>query len=122
MFRVDKKTKKLTMHRGDTGTIRFRLPGIDALSASTVKVVFSMRNKWGAIVKSGIYEPDGINVPVGFLNGDTDNLDPGIYEYDIRVVGNATYDQNGNIIEGDLVYTPEDCPYEVEILDTVGII
>lgn len=122
MFRVNSDTKKITMHRGDTGTVRFRLPGLENLSTDNVKVVFSMRNKHNIIVKSGIYEPDGSTVPVGFLNDDTGNLDPGLYSYDIRVVGNAVYGEDGKIIEGDLVYTPHGAPFEIELLDTVGII
>lgn len=122
MFKVDVTTKKITMHRGDTGTVRFRFPGLDAVSADNIKAVFTMRNKHGAIVKQGIYEPDGISVPVGFMNNDTGNLDPGSYSYDIRIVGNATYGESGKIDDGDLIYTPPGAPFEIELLDTVGII
>lgn len=120
MFVVDAETKKITMHRGDTGSITFTVTGYD-FSDVTCKALFSLKKaKSGDVVKEQVYSLDSNNqFTVEFANSDTDHLVPGNYEYDVRVAINPTLDGNGKITSGDVVRTPYD-PIPVEIRRTVG--
>ena len=120
MFVVDQETKKITMHRGDTGSITFTVTGYD-FSDVTCKALFSLKKaKSGEVVKDEVYSIGSSGqFTVEFSNEDTDYLAPGNYEYDVRVVINPTLDGNGKITSGDVVRTPYD-PIPVEIRRTVG--
>ena len=119
MFVVDAETKKITMHRGDTGSITFTVTGYD-FTGHTVKALFSLKKaKSGDVVKEQVYSLDSDNqFTVEFANSDTDHLTPGNYEYDVRVVIDPVMD--GSVItSGTVVRTPYD-PIPVEIRRTVG--
>ena len=119
MFVVDAESRKITMHRGDTGTVVYRLTGYTL--EGNVKVVWTMKNKYGDIIKEGVYTPEDNKVRIEFLNSDTDSIAPGVYLYDLRVVIEPEYDTQGRIVDGVCVTTPVS-PLYVEIMDTVGII
>lgn len=123
MFKVDPDTKTITLHRGDTGPARFRLTGY-TFDART-RVLWTMKDKSGSIIKEGLYTPDeNGRFTVHFKNEDTDYLSPGEYDYDARVAIDPIYDDDGKIInvnydEGGQVTTPRD-PMKVIIKTTVG--
>lgn len=117
MFNVDETTKRITMHRGDTGSVRYHLTGYEFQADD--RVLWTMKSENGTIVKQGIYTPVDGDVVVEFANADTDQLSPGQYPYDLRVIANPEYDQGGAIIDGDIVSTPVS-PMYVQILSTVG--
>ena len=120
MFVVDETTKQITMHRGDTGTITFTLTGFD-FSNVDAKAIFSMKRN-DLQIKEEVHDIDEDNeFVVEFRNADTDGIDPGTYEYDIRIVIDPVYDQSGSVIDGEIVYTPED-PIAVNVKRTIGII
>ena len=56
---------------------------------------------------------------VSFLNSETDYLDSGLYEWDVRYIVNPVYDESGNIVDGDAVATPRD-PMDLNLYRTVG--
>ena len=117
MFEVDNTTRKITMHRGDTGSITFTATGYNWATVNA-KALFSMRRK-DQIVKEQIYDiPSSGQFTVEFLKTDTDYLKPGMYEYDVRVYLDPTI-ENGKIVNGTVVRTPWD-PIPVEIKRTVG--
>ena len=119
MFVVDAETKKITMHRGDTGSITFTVTGYD-FSDVTCKALFTLKKvKGGDVVKEQAYTL-GSNgqFTVSFANADTDYLTPGNYEYDVRLIVNPVMDGT-KIVSGTVVRTPYD-PIPVEIRRTVG--
>lgn len=118
MFEVDSNTKKITMHRGDTGSVTFTANGFD-WSEVTAKAVFTMKKKDQTIKEVVSDLPASGEFTVEFENEDTDFLQPGVYEYDVRVVINPVLDGNGKITDGTVVRTPWD-PIPVEIRRTVG--
>ena len=117
MFSVDVNTKQITMHRGDTGSVRFSLEGYDF--ADDDRVLWTMKSQDGVVVKQGIYTPVEGDVVVEFKNSDTDQLSPGQYPYDLRIVASPEYDSSGAIVDGLIVNTPQS-PMYVQILATVG--
>lgn len=56
---------------------------------------------------------------VTFYNADTDKIAPGGYSWDVRYVINPYYDDDGNIVDGDQVITPN-TPMQVQLLTVVG--
>lgn len=120
MFVVNESTKAITLHRGDTGAVTITLTGYD-FSNVTARAVFSVKNS-GTTVKEEICQIDENNqFTVEFANEDTDYLSPGTYEYDVRVVIDPVYDDDGKIINGSEVMTPED-PIPVVVKRTVGTV
>lgn len=106
------------MHRGDTGSITFTATGYD-WSSVTAKALFSMRKK-DQVIKEEIFDLPATGIfTVEFENEDTDYLQPGIYEYDVRVIINPVIDGTGKITDGTVVRTPWD-PIPVEVRRTVG--
>ena len=118
MFEVDPTTKKITMHAGDTGAVIYHITGYD-LRGEDARIVWTMKNTKGIVVKSGVYTPDENEIRVEFANADTDTLDPGTYIYDLRIVIDPEFDTEGNLVDGTDVNTPIS-PLYVEILETVG--
>ena len=123
MFVVDTAQRKITLHRGDTGTVPFHVTGYEF--AATDRVLFTMKSRGGQQIMKRIYSLDENGYfYVDFRNGDTDQLSAGQYIYDCRVAIKPEYDDQGNIIDvdfdnGGAVATPVS-PLVIELLDTVG--
>lgn len=115
MFNVD--GYKIDMHRGDTGAITIRATGY--AFGPNDRALFTVRNQQGTVVKQGVYELTDNAFTVHFTNAETDYLDRGTYEWDVRYVVNPTFDGEGNITDGDAVSTPKD-PMELNLRRTVG--
>lgn len=56
---------------------------------------------------------------VTFMNADTDTLATGGYTWDVRYVINPYYDEDGKIVDGDQVITPNS-PMSMNLLTVVG--
>lgn len=115
MFSVNGYT--IDLHRGDTGTIGITATGYTF--GPDDRAVFTVKDLYGNVVKQGIYALDNNRFEVAFANGDTDQLETGLYEWDVRYVVNPVYDENDNIISGDAVATPKD-PMDLRLRRTVG--
>lgn len=115
MFNVD--GFKINLHRGDTGTIGITATGYTF--GPNDRALFTVKDKSGTIVKQGIYPMVNNRFEVPFLNGDTDYLDSGLYEWDVRYVVEPVYDEEGKIVDGDAVATPKD-PMDLNLWRTVG--
>ena len=116
MFRVEGTT--ITMSRGDTGAVEFRATGY-SFSAED-RALFTVKSPEGTVIKQGAYAIDengAFTVP--FLNAETDYLPPGNYSYDVRYVIGPSYDESGNIVDGEQVITPSQ-PMSLVLLNTVG--
>lgn len=119
MFDVDAITKKITMHRGDTGEMTVTASGYSY--EPNDRALFTIKNSSGTeVIRREYAMTDNVFV-VEFANSDTDGLTPGKYNWDVRYIVNPQYDASGNIDDGDAVSTPGS-PFVLELLSTVGIV
>lgn len=118
MFRICPDRKRITMHKGDTGTVQYRMKNYDLSDVNAV-VVWTMKDKKKNVVKSGIYFPVDNRIQVHFQNSDTDGIDPGIYRCDARIAIDPEYDTSGKVADGSFINTPVS-PMYIEVLDVVG--
>ena len=119
MFIVNEVTKQIDMHRGDTGGIRIKFRGRD-LREMDAWALFTLKNA-RTEVKIVFQQIVDNRIDIMFSNADTDNVEPGTYEYDVRVIVNPTLDDEGMPINGEDVKTVQD-PIPVTIRRTVGIV
>lgn len=56
---------------------------------------------------------------VTFYNSDTDQVTPGGYSWDVRYVINPYYDEDGALVDGDQIITPNN-PMNIQLLTVVG--
>ena len=117
MFIVDPDAKTITIHRGDTGGVRFTATGVTF--GADDRAVFTMKDPNGNMIKEEVCELEDGAFKVYFRNSDTDGLAPGTYSWDVRYVFSPEYDTEGRIVDGRHVYTPTD-PNAVTIKSTVG--
>ena len=115
MFKIEGTTIRLS--RGDTGEVTIGASGYTF--GSNDRALFTVRHAGTKEVKMRreLQIVDN-TVTVTFVNSDTDSLDAGKYEWDMRFIINPIY-ENGEIVDGDEVITPE-LPMIIELLTTVG--
>ena len=98
MFNVDENTGRIDMHRGDTGGFTITLTGYTLGENDRVLITFRSAN--GTEIKKAYYKPENNQVTVLFRNPETDYLAAGDYQWDVRVIIDPVYDENGNVVEG----------------------
>ena len=118
MFTVNETTGKITMHRGDTGSLTFTFSGYD-WTADDFRAMFSMKKNNQTVKEQITAIPADGKVTVNFASEDTDYLTPSTYEYDVKVVRNPVFDGEGKLTDGTFVRTPWD-PVPVEVKRTIG--
>ena len=90
MFNVNGTNIELS--RGDTGAVPMRVPatrrdtGEPYTFGERDRAVFSIKSANGNIVKQKSYQMKDNTFTVIFMNGDTDILTPGGYQWDVRCV------------------------------------
>ena len=94
------------INRGDTGSVTIRGSGYDF--GVNDRCVFTLKSgSDGSIIKQVIAPLTDGAFDIAFLHNDTANLAPGDgYYWGITYYINPYYDDAGNIINGNLVYTP----------------
>lgn len=119
MFIVDPETKKITLHRGDTGDVTFTASGYTF--GADDRALFTIKSSNGTEIVKTAYAMTNNAFTVDFTNAMTDYLTPGAYNYDVRYIVDPQYDEETGeiIIDGTVVSTPGS-PYVIEILNTVG--
>lgn len=120
MFSVDSATKKITLHRGDTGEVTFTASGYSY--GSDDRALFTVKDSGGTEIFKRVYELEDNSFVVEFTNSMTDYLTPGMYSYDVRYIIDPVWSGEGadaEIVDGEQVTTPGS-PYTLEILGTVG--
>lgn len=124
MFKVNTSTGKITMHRGDTGDATYKLHGYSFNEGD--KVVWTLATTRGEVIRQVLCVPVDNRITVHFSNSDTDQLAAGMYNYDIRVVQNPTYDEtdSSKIVDGEVVSTPvisgSTKPMVLEVMAVIG--
>lgn len=115
MFEVNGQLIRVS--RGDTGLITFAVAGISLREND--RAVFTVKRRSGGVAIRKVIEPEGGNILVPFVSGDTERLRPGTYEWDIRYVIDAVEDSEGRVTDGREILTPFP-PGEFRIERTVG--
>lgn len=98
-FTYDKETNKITMEPGDTGsfTVDVNWPSYDG----EIALVMGVCNKEGEdILLKHFPVVDGA-ANVKLCNHDTRDLEPGNYKWQLRIVTNPEYDENGKVYAKD---------------------
>lgn len=116
MFNVDMTRSAIELTRGDTGAVTISVTGYTF--GPDDRALFSIKSG-GQIIKQRAYELVNNEFTVTFYNADTENLAPGSYSWDVRYVINPYYSEDGNIIDGDQIITPNE-PMTVTVLQAVG--
>ena len=116
MISINAVTRKITMHKGDTGSVTFQISG-DALVA-TDRVLFTLKDAKGNIVKQEVITPTNGEFSVTFTNADTCEQKEGLYSYDIRVLGNPVI-TDGKVVSAASVDTPANAA-QLELIGVVG--
>lgn len=96
----------IILSRGDTGALTITADGYTF--GPNDRALFSVRNQYGTIVIQRAFELTNNAFTMTFFNADTDTQNPGNYTWDVRYVINPSYDDAGNIVDGDQVITPND--------------
>lgn len=117
MFSVDTENKSITLSRGDTGAMTITVDGYTF--GEDDRCVFTIKNGNGTIVKQQAYPMVNNSFTVTFHNADTDAFAAGAYTWDVRWVIHPYYDEDGNVVDGDQILTP-DMPLDMTLLSVVG--
>lgn len=128
MFDVDTINRSITMSIGDTGAVAFRAVGYefqeDDPEDDTVvgdRVLFTLKSQSGAVIMEKLCPLEDNRFVIYFHNSDTEALQPGTYTWDLRCIIHPYYDENGNVQDGDQIYTPYEA-MTLTLLSTVGTI
>ena len=121
MFRLDTDGTTILMHKGNTGTVRITLDGYTF--GNDDRVLFRMRSANGTIIKSEICEVEDGAIEIDFVNTDTDYLAAGVYYYGVTAATDPVYDEQGNIVDGSGVSTPEELNEKIiRVYETTALI
>lgn len=119
MFIVDEENNVISLSKGDTGALWIAIDPDGYVFQPEDRAVFSIKDSRGNLVKSRAYEIEDNEFLVTFFNADTDQLTPGSYSWDVRVVLHPYYSETGEIIDGEQVITPN-LPMQCSLLQVVG--
>ena len=121
MFKLDTDGTTILMHKGNTGKLRINLTGYTF--GNNDRVLFRMLSSGGSEIKAVVCEVVDGAIEIDFINTDTDGLSPGLYYYGITAATDPEYDDQGRIVDGSGVSTPESLNAKViRIYDTTALI
>lgn len=83
------------------------------------RAVFTVKSRSGQVILQKVLAPDGELFYMPFVNDDTDDMKPGVYEWDLRVVLGAQLNSKGAVTDGREVITPWP-PSKFEVRKVVG--
>lgn len=103
---------------GDTGIIRMPVEG--ATLGDKDRAVLTVKDKNGKTLIRKVAKPESESEFVlPLVNADTENMTPGNYEWDIRIVLGAKIGSGGDVVDGDTIATPFP-PGQFTVLKVVG--
>lgn len=115
MFDVLGRTIRIS--RGDTGLIRFAADGI-ALTEYDLCVFTVKRRSGGTVIEKAV-EPEDNAYLIPFTNEETEKMQVGDYDWDIRIALDAKTDGTGRVTGGREILTPWP-PATLKIVKAVG--
>lgn len=114
MFEMHGRTIRLS--QGDTGVAAFRVEGVTLTDED--RGVFTLGRSGGRVMQK-VVRPEAGVLRVPFVNEETDGWQPGLYEWDLRIVLGAVTDAQGRVTDGREVITPWP-PSRLEVVKVVG--
>ncbi len=99
MFTLDTETNKITMEPGDTGGFKVEVNWVNFTGEMALVLGVCDSNGDDVLVKSWPIENGAAHVD--FCNHDTRDIEPGNYKWQLRIVTNPEYDEDGNVIAKD---------------------
>ena len=120
MFRIENGA--ITLSRGDTAAFTVTARA-DYEFQPEDRALFTLKDSAGEVILERVYHLDtelgnGVFL-VQLSNGDTDQLVPGVFTWDVRYVLHPYYDESGRIVDGDQVITPK-AAQGLTLVATVG--
>jgi hypothetical protein len=110
--------QSIQISAGDTGVIRFDVEG--ARLTDRDRGVFTVKTRSGETMIRKIIKPEKeTEIMLPLVNSDTEKMQPGVYEWDIRVVLNAKFNASGDVVDGDSISTPY-APGQFTVMRVVG--
>lgn len=125
MFEINARTKEITMHKGDTGTLTVNATPVGFSFTENDRAIFTVKRSSTEVMRQELEIEDNA-VVIEFANSDTDGLRADTYRWDIRFVINPTLDEDGHVVceegtdKNDGVWTPDGAPFKLTLLDVVG--
>ena len=107
----------IRISKGDTAS--FDVTATGYTFGENDRALFTIKSGDGTIIFQNAYPMENGSFRVDFHNSDTDKLATGAYSYDVRYVVNPVYDEEGKIVDGDVVSTPKSAS-TFTILPVVG--
>ena len=98
MIKYNTVTAEIEMYCGDTGTLPIYVEW-NAMPDDTV-LLFTVFDANDDLIKRPIELIDGVG-KIRLCNSDTRDLDPGSYNWQLRIVTGAEFDEQGNIVAND---------------------
>lgn len=117
MFVVDSNSRAITMTKGDTGSIDVTVTGMEFEEDD--RAIWTVKNSSGQMIFERYYEIQNDGFIIVFVNGDTDQLPAGQYRWDLRFVKNPIW-EDSRIVDGDVVATPGNSAFVLQLVDPVG--
>lgn len=110
MFSLTPETGLIEMNVGDTGSVELEAHRDDGEAWTEYdRAVFTIKGG-DAIAIERTYALDGELgngvILIEFHSNDTKDLNPGAYSWEVRFFANPYYDDDDNIVGGDIVDTP----------------
>ena len=99
-FQYSTASGRITCPRGDTGALRFTFNGLTLKPGDML--VFGLYNPTSkqTILRKQVEIVDGA-AQLLFTNADTRDLPAGSYKYNLRIVTDPEYDDNGSVVCAD---------------------
>lgn len=95
-YKMDEKTGNITMDAGDTGDVNVEVEWEDLKDGDVVVfAVFDPAAK-GDLLRKAAEFVDG-SAHVRLANRDTRDIEPGRYKWNLRLVTDPAYDEDGNV-------------------------
>lgn len=114
---IDLQGKNIYLPRGDTGMLKFSSHGDYVLTNKDV-VLFTVTCRGKPVIELYMTPYDS-SVIIEFTSDMTKDLPIDLYYYDIRIILDAEFDEEDNLIQGIQIDTPyKDC--EFNLLSTEG--
>ena len=101
-FTFDEETRKISMPPGDTGNIWLEIDWPAMKAGDAVIFAIVSRREGDMLLKAAEVEQDAesglYRAHIRLCNHDTRDIEPGTYNWQVRLVTDPVRDENGNVI------------------------
>ena len=101
MFLVDGITRMIKLTRGDTGSV---LVDADRQFPDDARAILTVKDRWfGRVAIKKVLIPNNGDFSATLLSNDTEDLQPGLYRWEVRIILHPYYNSDGEIVNGDQI-------------------